>query len=99
MIKYLKSKDFIKRKNFLKKEQLKFIFKFLLLKKEVEKKIKFKIMLKNQRLLNKYFRVQICNRCIISGKMRSVNRITGLARHNFKQYFDDGNLMGFKKSS
>ena len=99
MIKYLKYKDLKNRKFFFKTEHQKFIFSFFLKRKKMEKNQQFKFMLKNQLLFHNYFKNKLVNRCIISYKVRSVNRLTSLTKNNFKNYFDYGNLMGFKKSS
>lgn len=99
MIKYLRFKDFKKRKKFNKNQNINLILKSILIKEELNNKFKFKFMLKNQQLLNYNFKSKIINRCIISNKIRSVNRITGLTKNSYKQYFDYGNIMGFKKSS
>ena len=85
MTKYSNYKDFSKRKQ-LQTHQLNiFILKSFLLEKKTSKQMRFKIMLKINKLYNQLLGNKYKNRCVFSTKIRSVNRLTNLTKSTFNE--------------
>jgi hypothetical protein len=84
MTKYANYKDFNLRKKLEKNQNNIFILKSFLLKEEISKKIRFKIMLKLQQLHRHLLGNKFKNRCIFSTKIRAVSRISNLTKASLK---------------
>lgn len=100
MTQYGNYKDFYLR-NKLKKLQKKMLtFKFFLFNTMIDKKTRFKIMLKYQQLYKKKIsQNRLKNRCMVSTKVRSVARLVNMTKATLKKNIQWGKLNGFKKSS
>lgn len=99
MTKYSNYKDFLLRKKIQAKQKNILILKSFLLNQKIDKKIRFKIMLKFNRNYNRLFANKIKNRCMFSTKIRAVNRITNMTKSTFRDYLHSGNVTGFRKAS
>lgn len=95
------SKVKINNKNRLKFKIFEFkilLLKSLLREKFLIKKFKLYLQIKLHKLCSKYSRVKINNRCIISYKTRSINRLFQVNRHTFKNFSSIGLLPGIEKT-
>lgn len=99
MTKYSNYKDFSLRKKLKENQSKIFILKSFLLKEEISKTIRFKIMLKIQQLHKGLIGNKTKNRCIFSTKIRSVSRLTNLTKSSFRENLRWGKLTGFRKAS
>jgi len=99
MTTYSKYKDFTLRKKVHKNELNILILKSFLSNKKISKVMRFKIMLKMNRLYKGLLGNKYKNRCMYSTKIRAVNRMTNLTKSSFKDTLRWGNVSGFKKAS
>lgn len=99
MTKYSNYKDYQLRKNLKDNELNIFVLKSFLLKKKTPKNIRFKIMLKIHKLYGGLLGNKYKNRCILSTKIRSVNRLTNLTKASFQENLKWSKLSGFRKAS
>lgn len=100
MTQYGNYKDFYFRNKLKKLQKNKLTLKFFLSNSIIDKKIRFKIMLKYQQLYKKNIsQNKIKNRCMISTKVRSVSRLSNMTKATLKKNIQWGRLNGFKKSS
>jgi ribosomal protein S14 len=97
-MKYLMIKDKIKRKNFFFSEKN---FKIEKLIKKNNNLLIFQkwLLLVNNKFKLKTYKVQIKNRCILTGRSYSVNRTYNLSRIKFRELGREGIITGLKKSS
>lgn len=91
-------KDFNIRQNLKKKQKNFFLLKAFVLNQHMDKKNRFKIMLKMDRLYTS-LKHNFKNRCMHSTRTRAVSRLTNLTKASFKHSLTWGNVCGFKKSS
>ena len=99
MTKYSRYKDYNLRKKLKTNESSILVLKSFLLRTETSKKIRFKIMLKIDKLYNSLLGNKFKNRCMSSTKVRSVSRVTNLTKASFNETLKWGRLSGFKKAS
>jgi small subunit ribosomal protein S14 len=97
---YLVTKDLLNRQKFIKYEKIRRIYKHI----QQNFKISPKIRMHYSTLLNNTFHPHVSisrlkNRCIISGRGRSVYRDFRLTRIQLRHLASFGYLMGIKKSS
>jgi len=104
-----------KRIQFKKNELKQKVYKMLLLNLQMNKNLyfnkwdlfdsriyyqfKYYLILKLQKIDNRSFKTKISNRCIWTGRSRSVYRKYKISRIMFKQFSSTGNLPGFAKYS
>lgn len=81
-----KYKDYKLRKNLKNFQENILLLKFFLLKEKLDRKTRFKIMLKFQRTYKGLFGVRYKNCCIFSTKTRSISRISNLHKSFFREY-------------
>ena len=84
MTKFANYKDFALRKKLKSNQNKIFILKSFVLKEEIPKKIRFKIMLKLQQLHKHLLGNKFKNRCMFSTKIRAVSRVSNLTKASFK---------------
>jgi lysine/ornithine N-monooxygenase len=86
MTQYGNYKDFYFRNKLKKLQKNKLTLKFFLSNSIIDKKIRFKIMLKYQQLYKKNIsQNKIKNRCMISTKVRSVSRLSNMTKATLKK--------------
>ena len=73
--------------------------KYLLLNKNINSNLKFKIMLNSQKIYKNTFNSQINNICIKTNFPRAIMRLTSLSKNEFKKMYSEGKMTGFRKSS
>lgn len=94
------SKDFLKRKHFLKKELKIFLLKSLVHNQNIKPVLRAYVLL-NLNLKNKkknYITAQQ-HRCLLSGKAKTTFTITEFSRHSTKQLINLGLLQNIKNES
>jgi ribosomal protein S14 len=94
-MKYLVVKDKKKRKNFLKYEKNSIIRKSLIslkLKKNINNLNQLKVYSKN-------IKNSFNNRCVLTGRSKSVYRFVKISRHKFRNLVSSNLLPGFSKYS
>lgn len=84
MTHYSNYKDYELRKNLEKNEKKFFLLKSFLFNQKSPRKIRFKIMLKIDRIYSALFTQKVKNRCIFSTKVRAVYRQTNLTKSSFR---------------
>jgi small subunit ribosomal protein S14 len=98
-MKYLINKDTIKRNTFKKYELKRLYLKYIIYNNNIKKKIRINAML----LLNKFPKnssyIRIKNRCIITGRSKSVYRDFKVSRMILRNLAHNGLLSGVIKSS
>jgi len=99
MTKYSNFKDHNLRQKYKKKDKQVFLFKSLLLNERNSSKIRFKIMLKLDRIYRELSYNKIKGRCMFSTKVRSISRMTNLTKSSFRDNLRLTNISGFKKAS
>jgi len=91
--------DNYKRINFLKNEVKRFILKSLLKNKKINYAKKYLISYYLTNLPKFSTRTMIRNRCLISGRVWSLNKKTNLSRFIFRSKIIKSNLPGYKRAS
>ena len=99
MTKYSNYKDYNLRKQLKINELDIFVLKSFLLRTEIPKKIRFKIMLKIHQIYNNLLGNRFKNRCVFSTKVRAVIRLTNLTKASFNENLKWGKVNGFRKAS
>jgi len=99
MTHYSKYKDYIRRQKLKKTFINIFVLKYLINNLQISKSVRFKIMLKLQKLHKNTHFNKIKNRCIVSTKVRSISRTSNLTNAFFKKNINWGKINGFRKSS
>ena len=93
-------KDNIKRNLFKKYYIERCLLKYLAYNNlSYDKKQQLEAFTKLAKLTPKSSITQIRNRCIISGRPRSVLKLFKLGRNKLKEFYEQGLLVGIKKSS
>ena len=92
-------RDKIIRRSFFKKESLKLALKFLYLNRRLPVQYRWKVLflLKNLSLKNSPFKIK--NRCVQTGRSKSVIRNFRLSRISFRERAVFGQLLGVVKKS
>jgi ribosomal protein S14 len=99
MTKHLKYKNKILRNTLALNSYKILSIKYLLLKKNINSNLKFKIMLNLQKMHKSSFNTQINNICVNTNYSRAVMRLTQLSKNEFKKMYSEGRMTGFRKSS
>lgn len=96
---YLVVKDGRRRKLYLETEYKRKLYKALLLNRSITKELRFKLMLKMDKLAKNSGRVRIQNRCIATGRSKACFRFVKLTRMQFRLLASNGKLFGIRQSS
>lgn len=99
MAKYLIYKNKNLRTLIYNKRETIFISKYLSLNQNLTNHLKFKTMLKLQKLFNHTHITKIHNRCTKNNYARGVIRLTNLSKSSMKSSLTQKTLTGFIKSS
>ena len=99
-MKHSRNKQYSLRKN-LKKNEINYLIVSSLLHNENINTVNRLNLLEKIQKYNKIYgnKVKIKNQDILSYRFYSVNKHTRLNRVNYKNFLEEGNLNGFKKSS
>lgn len=98
-MKYLINKD-KKRRNLFKKYELKRLYlKYIIYNNNILKHIRINAMILLNKLPKDSSSVRIHNRCIITGRSRSIYRDFKISRIILRNYAHNGSLPGITKSS
>jgi len=96
---YLTKKDVSKRIHFNCIEPNLLIFKSIYYNFKLPYNVRVNAKLNINKFNKKSFQSRIRNRCIITGRARSIDRYTHLSRHIFKMFAAAGKLPGIRVSS
>jgi ribosomal protein S14 len=98
-MKYLVTKDKIKRFSFLKKEIIFNCFKLIKKNKKINQSIRLNTNFIFFGINTQKFKTKIVNRCIISGRQKGVVTKFKLSRIIFANFINSGKLFGIKNYS
>lgn len=98
-MKYLIRKDKNKRNLFKKYEIKRKYLKYILNNKKITKYIRINAMLQMNKLPKNSSRIRIKNRCIITGRPKSIYRKFKMSRISLRNFAHNGLLTGILKSS
>lgn len=98
-MKKLNIKDKKLRDFYLKNEHKHLVLKSLLDNKQLQLNFRYYIRFKIKKLLGKYYKSKIKNRCILTGRSRAVIRFFHMSRLKVKDFVLVSLLIGVRKSS
>ena len=98
-MKYLRSKNKIKRINLEYNKFYNYANKHIVYNNKVDKKVRFKIMLNLQKKKNYFYKNLINNMSLDDYKSNSVSRLFKSSRYNAKIELSNGFANGFRKAS
>lgn len=98
-MKKLNQKDKKNRELFLKSENIRFILKNIIKNKELHSTIKWNAINKLDNLLKNSSKIKISNRCILTGRKKSIIKKFKFSRISFLKYARIGKISGIKKST
>jgi len=98
-MKKLNHKDKKTRKSVLESENKRFILKNIIKNKNLYPTIKWNAINELDNLLKNSSKVKLSNRCIITGRKKSIIKKFKFSRISFLKYVRIGNLSGIKKST
>jgi len=90
-------KDQYRRKIFLKNELYRNILKIFLNKQNLSKQLRYKVFIRFWAYPLEGSKTRIKNRCVITGRSRSVFRKFHLSRLMFRKYATQGQILGLRK--
>jgi len=98
-MKYLTEKDKKRRSLFYKNEKKRIILKALLQNENLTRNTRWKIAIKLSTISRDSSPSRIRNRCVISGRPRSVQSFFKMSRIKLRESLSTGNMPGMTKSS
>jgi hypothetical protein len=94
------TKDFLKRKKFLKSELKFIIMKSFIQNRNIQSFLRFSILIKFHLITKKKQNISSqYNVCLLTGKAKPTSKLTGFSRQYTKQYIDLGLLQNIKNNS
>ncbi len=92
-------KDFIKRQLVTKNELKRLEYKSIIKNQKLTKEIRYKYIIKLNKINRNSSKTRIKNRCILSGRGKAVYQMFKLSRIKFRELASQGMLPGIKKGS
>jgi len=91
--------DNYKRKLFLKSEMRRALLQFIIKNTYVPQSYRYFALYQKSRITRLKSRVQHKNKCVSTGRVWAVNKMTNLSRFVFQREAYKGHLPGFKRAS
>lgn len=92
-------KDYVKRQLVAKNELKKLEYKYIIKNQKIIKEIRYKYIEKLNKLNRNSSETKIKNRCILTGRAKAVYKMFRLSRIKFRELASQGMLPGVKKAS
>ncbi len=92
-------KDLNKRKLVLKNELKRLQYKFLIKNQSINKEFRSEYIQKLNKLNKNGIKIKVQNRCVLTGRAKSVYRLFRLSRIKFRELASQGMLPGVTKAS